>query len=116
MTRAMHKVVTGLEFDAAACDAAVTDETFCAHRALELAASGVPFRDAYKRTADEHARGEVRRPLDLGPVLAAYTVEGAAGDLRLAEARARLDQKRGSVAEIRRVFEARLADLEQDRS
>jgi argininosuccinate lyase len=116
MTRAMLKVVRGLTFDERACDAAVTDETFCAHRALELAAQGVPFRDAYKQTADEHSRGEVRRPHDLAPVLAAYRVEGAAGDLRLDAARARLDRQRDALVTDRERFEQRLSDLEQDRA
>ncbi|MEZ0229719.1 MAG: lyase family protein [Planctomycetota bacterium] len=116
MTRAMFRVVMGLEFDAAACDAAVTDETFCAHRAFELTLQGVPFRDAYKRTADEHARGEVRRPRDLGPVLAAYKVAGAAGDLRLDEAKARLERQGEATRRARSHFEARLSDLEQDRA
>jgi argininosuccinate lyase len=115
MTRSMTKVVSGLEWDARACDAAVTDESFCAHRAFELAASGMPFRDAYKQTAEEHARGEVRRPRDLGPVLAAYRVEGAAGDLRLGEARARLGRLTAAAREARATFEGRLADLEADR-
>ncbi len=114
MTRAMFKVVEGLEFDVKACDAAVTDETFCAHRAFELAAQGTPFRDAYRQTAEEHARGEVRRPRDLAPVLAAYKVAGAAGDLRLGEARARLEQKTQEVNQARAHLEARLSSLERD--
>ncbi|HZU98538.1 MAG TPA: lyase family protein [Planctomycetota bacterium] len=116
MTRAMETVVTGLSFDRAACDAAVTDETFSAHRAFELAAQGVPFRDAYKQTADELARGEVRRPADLGPVLAAYRVEGAAGDLRLDEAKSRLDTARKQTRAARAALDSALAALEQDRA
>jgi argininosuccinate lyase len=116
MTRAMVTVVEGLEFDKAACDAAVTDETFCAHRAFELAAEGVPFREAYKRTAEEHARGAVRRPRDLGPVLAAYKVEGAAGDLRLDQASERLDRLAQATRSVRSTLDACLSALEQDRA
>jgi argininosuccinate lyase len=112
MTRVLSQVVSGLEWDRGACDAAVTDETFAAHRALELAAAGVPFRDAYRRAADELARGEVKRPRDLAPVLAAYAVEGAAGDLRLSAAKARRETLGAAMLSARKAFEERLAALE----
>jgi argininosuccinate lyase len=112
MARVLEKVVRGLVWDRDACDRGVTDEAFAAHRALELAAGGLPFRDAYKKAAEEHARGEVRRPRDLGPVLAAYRVEGAAGDLRLNDAKTRHESLETAMLSGRKAFEERLADLE----
>src|SRR5262249_53080693 len=115
MVRAMTKVVMGLEIDAARCDGAVTDEAFAAHHALALAAQGVPFREAYRRTADDLARGEVKRPRALAPALASYRVKGAAGDLGLDALAARLDRAAASVEAGRAALATTLAALEADR-
>src|SRR5262249_22957337 len=56
MVEAMTKVVAGLEVDAQRCDAGVTDEAFATHHALALVGEGVPFRDAYRRAAEDLAR------------------------------------------------------------
>jgi argininosuccinate lyase len=116
MVRAMTKVVSGLEWDVARCDALVTDEAFGAHHALALAAEGVPFRDAYKKAAEALAKGEVKRPADLGPALATYRVAGAAGNLMLDRLTSRLEQARARAEEAREAFAAKLRALEQDRT
>ncbi|HPF69540.1 MAG TPA: argininosuccinate lyase [Candidatus Krumholzibacteria bacterium] len=53
--RAMTMVLEGLEVDAAACAAALTDELYATERALALVARGVPFRDAYRQVAAAEA-------------------------------------------------------------
>jgi len=53
-------LVQKLEVDRDNCAAAVTPEIMQAHKAAELAAKGMPFRDAYRKVADGKA--------DAGPV------------------------------------------------
>jgi argininosuccinate lyase len=53
--RAMGLVLEGLRVDEAACAAALTDELYATERALSLVARGIPFRDAYRRVAEEEA-------------------------------------------------------------
>jgi argininosuccinate lyase len=61
--------------------------------AIEQAAAGVPFRDAYRAAADTAASaGQGRTPESS---LAARVSPGAGHDLRLDELRARLDQLGG---------------------
>jgi argininosuccinate lyase len=57
--------------------------------AIEQAAAGVPFRDAYRRAAETaQAAGQGRLP---EASLAARVSPGGAADLRLDELQARLD-------------------------
>lgn len=97
----MTRVVEGLSFNpermAAGCDASI----YAAQRATQLAAAGLPFRDAYKQAAGELAGGRLevvstyvdayvgapgKLPLDaLAHQLAA---EGSKAKLRLAQAAA----------------------------
>ncbi len=49
--RAMGLVLDGVRMNEAACAAALTEELYATEHALELVASGVPFRDAYHRVA-----------------------------------------------------------------
>ena len=77
-----------LQWDEAAMRAAITPDLYATDVAIELAAAGVPFRDAYRQAADGAATaGEGRTPESS---LAARTSPGAAADLRLDELRARL--------------------------
>ncbi len=66
---------------------AIDPESYATDRAVELAAQGVPFRDAYRRVAAELADGPPRTPEES---LAARVSPGAPGDLRLDALRARL--------------------------
>ena len=91
MLRAMELTVWGLEVDGARAGAAVHDEAFATHRALELVQEGVAFRDAYRRVGEELARHALRRPSDPDAVRRSYRVEGSPGDLRLDEAEQRLE-------------------------
>lgn len=86
--RLVERVVAGMTFDRARMAAAVTPECFATDRAVELAVSGVPFREAYKKVAAEIAQ------LDQGDALAslaARTSYGSPGQLALADLAARLD-------------------------
>lgn len=79
-----------LEWDAAAMRAAIEPSMYATDVAIEQAAAGVPFRDAYRKAADTAASaGEGRTPESS---LAARVSPGAAADPRLGELHARLEQ------------------------
>jgi argininosuccinate lyase len=70
-------------------EAAVTPECFATDRAIELTASGVPFREAYRRIAsDPQGSG----PMDATASIRARVSPGAPGDLRLEEIEKRLNE------------------------
>jgi argininosuccinate lyase len=74
---------------------AITGEMFATDRALDLARSGTPFRDAYRAVAkDLDASGTH----DLEKSLAARVSPGATADLRLHEMRDRLVHVRALLA------------------
>jgi argininosuccinate lyase len=112
MARAMELTVSGLEVDRARCEAAVATDAFATHRAFELCREGVAFRDAYRQVGAELNRGELARPTDLQAIRTAYATEGSPGDLRLAEAAARLDALSTQAEAARAAFAARAAALE----
>ena len=90
MTRAMELTVTDLQVDTERAASAVAEEAYAAHRAFALAGSGVPFRDAYRQVGEALAKGERLRPTP-EEERALPKVEGGLGDLRLSEARERVD-------------------------
>ena len=69
--------------------AAIEPSMYATDLAIEQAAAGVPFREAYRHAADAAAQSGVGRTPEAS--LAARVSPGAAGDLRLDELRARLD-------------------------
>jgi argininosuccinate lyase len=70
--------------------AAIEPAMYATDVAIEQAAAGVPFRDAYRAAAETAASaGQGRTPESS---LAARVSPGAGNDLRLDELRARLDQ------------------------
>ncbi|UQA55200.1 argininosuccinate lyase [Polyangium aurulentum] len=85
--RLVPRLVDGLDFDRERMLSAITPECFATDRAVELAASGVPFREAYRRVAAEL---ETLERGDAAGSLAARVSPGAPGDLRLRELEARL--------------------------
>jgi argininosuccinate lyase len=79
-----------LRWNADAMRAAIEPAMYATDVAIEHAAAGVPFRDAYQRAAAAtHAAGAQRSP---EASLAARVSPGAAADLRLDELRQRLDK------------------------
>jgi argininosuccinate lyase len=77
-----------LQWDEAPMRTAITPDMYATDVAIEQAAAGVPFRDAYRKAASASAgAGEGRTPESS---LAARSSPGAAADLRLDELRARL--------------------------
>ncbi|HEY0178688.1 MAG TPA: lyase family protein [Dokdonella sp.] len=77
-----------LEWNAPRMRAAIEPAMYATDAAIEQAAAGVPFRDAYRRAAAAAAdAGQGRTP---EASLAARVSPGATGDLRLDELRARL--------------------------
>jgi len=78
-----------LRWNASAMRAAIEPAMFATDRAIEQAAAGVPFREAYRQAAESASAASSRTP---EASLAARVSPGAAGDLRLDELRRRLDQ------------------------
>ena len=77
-----------LQWNAAAMRAAIEPSMYATDVAIEQAAAGVPFREAYRRAAETAANaGEGRTPESS---LAARVSPGSPADLRLDELRARL--------------------------
>ena len=70
-------------------EAAVTPECFATDRAIELTASGVPFREAYRRIASDPEGGGARSAAES---IRARVSPGAPGDLRLDEIARRLGE------------------------
>ncbi|MGH8399471.1 MAG: lyase family protein, partial [Gammaproteobacteria bacterium] len=54
------RLVPALQVDAAVASAACGDELYAVHRAYALVREGVPFRDAYRKVADEIRDGQFR--------------------------------------------------------
>jgi argininosuccinate lyase len=78
------------QWNEAAMRAAIEPAMYATDRAIEQAAAGVPFRDAYRAAAETAtSAGDGRTPEGS---LAARTSPGAGNDLRLDELRVRLDR------------------------
>ncbi len=82
--RLLPRLVKGIGFRRERMLAAITAECFATDRAVELALEGVPFREAYRRIAQECADG-LRSPTaeDVATSLGARTSPGGPGKLRL---------------------------------
>ena len=78
-----------LEWNGPALRAAIEPAMYATDVALEQAAAGVPFREAYRKAAEAAAQSGAGRTPEAS--LAARVSPGAAGDLRLDALRARLD-------------------------
>lgn len=55
----IRHVFDGLHVVESACSESMTPDLYATHRALELVAKRVPFRDAYRQVAEELERGEL---------------------------------------------------------
>ena len=85
--RLVPRLIGGLQFNRERMLAAITPECFATDRAVELTASGVPFRDAYRRVATEL---EGLEQGDAAKSLAERVSPGAPGDLRLDQIETRM--------------------------
>jgi argininosuccinate lyase len=89
--RLLPRLVRGLSFDRERMAAAISAECYATDQAVELAAAGVPFREAYKRVAsaiETVERGDPQKSL------AARTSVGAPGNLQLDAIEMRLGSAR----------------------
>jgi len=116
MLRAMELTVQGLQVDRERAQQSVATEAFATHRALEWVREGVPFRDAYKRVAEEISSGALKRPDDPGVLSRLYQVEGSPGDLGLDSAEARVAALTERATQARAKLEERLGALEDEGS
>jgi argininosuccinate lyase len=82
----MPKLIAGVTFDRDRLVHAIDVSLYATDKALELAAAGVPFREAYRRVKQDGADQG-----DPGDSLKAKVSPGAAGNLQLSVLRARLD-------------------------
>jgi argininosuccinate lyase len=108
MARAMELTVKGLTI-APNCAEKVAPEAFATHRALDLVAEGVAFRDAYRQVGQELTSGAL--PTDR-PLAELYAVEGSPGDLRVDAAAERLSALAARADAARSRLESRLSALE----
>jgi argininosuccinate lyase len=104
----MDLLVGRLAVDEQRLEAGFRPEIYAADRALELAAEGVPFRDAYRRVAAELPSLQGRDPRE---AIARKTHTGAPGNLGLEVAEGRLASLRQENAERRKRVEPRLKAL-----
>jgi len=85
----MPDLLARVQWNEASMRAAIEPAMYATDAAIEQAASGVPFRDAYRAAAsDARSAGQGRTPEQS---LAARTSPGAHADLRLDELRTRLE-------------------------
>lgn len=87
--RLVPRLIGGLQFNREKMLAAITPECFATDRAVELTASGMPFRDAYRKVAEELKTLEQG---DVAQSLSARVSPGGTGDLRLERIETRLQQ------------------------
>jgi argininosuccinate lyase len=100
-------LVSRLELDVTRMAAAVSPEMLATDKAVDLAKSGVPFRDAYKAVGTEVLRAMAERPLPAPPPaadvaagkqsLADRTSTGASGALRVDLVEARIAAARAQI-------------------
>lgn len=83
----LARLIEGLRFNTQAMQDAIDPSLFATDRAVRLALSGVPFRDAYRMVADS---AEDNATLSSDESIRARTSPGACADLRLNEMEARL--------------------------
>ena len=79
VTEAVASVLKGVSFNEDRLENATSKELFATARALKLAAEGLPFRDAYRKAAEE--MGSLERP-DADAALESYQVDGYPGHSR----------------------------------
>jgi argininosuccinate lyase len=85
-------LLSRLRWNEAAMRAAIDPGMYATDVAIEQAAAGVPFRDAYRRAAEVADGAGVGRTPEAS--LAARVSAGASGNLRLADLRRRLEEQR----------------------
>lgn len=88
--RLVPRLIGGLQFNREKMLAAITPECFATDRAVELTASGMPFRDAYRQVAEELQQSQNKEKGDAAKSLSARVSPGGTGDLRLDRIEARL--------------------------
>lgn len=79
LVEAMANVLTGVTFEEEYLRKATTDELFATARALKLVQEGVPFREAYRRVAENIGSNDAPEPDE---VLRTYVVDGFPGRSR----------------------------------
>ena len=87
----MPDLVRGTQFVAERLEAATEPSMHATDRAIEMTASGVPFREAYRRVREEYDDLAARSAADS---IAARVSPGAPGDLQLGILQGRLEQLR----------------------
>ena len=101
----LHLIIDNMDIDKARCLAAFKPEIFAADEAIDLAAKGVPFRDAYREVGLHLDRLESRDPV---ANIKSKTHTGAPGNLgldviakRVAEFGAAVEQEVARLAGVR---------------
>ncbi len=106
--RILAKLVAGIEVNRKALADAFDPSVFAADRALELAASGMPFRDAYRHVKEHLAELECTQPLD---AIRRKRHLGAPAGLDLKDAAGRIRAARAFSRDERRAFHRAVSRL-----
>ncbi len=88
------RVINQMKVHPEACAQAFTPEVFATDAALQLLKQGVPFREAYKKIAQDLISGTFNESSDLAALLTTRTHMGAPGNLGLEIAARRIEQAR----------------------
>ena len=96
-------VISRLKVNREKLRSSFSPEVFAADEALELAAGGVPFRDAYREVAGRLAQLGAKDPLKN---ILSKKASGAPGNLRLGVSQAAIRRKRSQVAKEERRLQA----------
>jgi len=89
---ALRHVLPGIRFDAERARQALSPDLFATNAALALVEQGVPFRSAYRQTAEGLDRLSIPNPEE---VLRAYAMPGTPGHVQVQDLRDRLRSVRG---------------------
>ncbi|HVO37878.1 MAG TPA: argininosuccinate lyase [Spirochaetia bacterium] len=108
IVRIMDLTIEKLTVNVERLKAAFTPEIFAADRALEIAADGTPFREAYRDVGRNLSALEGRDPVE---AIGRRTSIGAPGNLNLDAARSALAEKAADLTRTEAAKRARIAKL-----
>jgi argininosuccinate lyase len=103
-------VVSGLKVNKDKCVKACVPEIFATDKAIELAAKGMPWRDAYLKVARELDKLKSEDPVKN---IKKKTHLGATGNLGLSKSAAKIKAEKAAIAKEAKAFKAALSKLKK---
>lgn len=101
-------VISGLKVDKEKCVEACVPEIFATGKAIELAAKGMPWRDAYVKVAQELDELKAEDPVEN---IKSKKHMGATGNLGLSKSAAKIKAEKAAIAKEKKHFEDALRKL-----